>query len=198
MQPDIDAWDPWHPRDFAARMVGADLPWYVAGGWAIDLFLGRHTRDHENLEVSVPSTFFERLRLRFPELDFWIPQGERRLAPMSTETLAGESHQTWAYERAARVWRFDVFREPHDGGIWICRRDTSIRRPYREVFEVSADGIPYVRPEICLLFKAKAARDKDRADFDAVLPRMSDAQRAWLHNALKRVHPDHDWISATE
>ena len=41
---------------------------------------------------------------------------------MSSETLAGESHQTWAYERAARVWRFDVFREP--------------------------DGIPYLRPEI--------------------------------------------------
>jgi hypothetical protein len=37
MQPDTEAWDPWHPRDFAARMPGADFPWYVAGGWAIDL-----------------------------------------------------------------------------------------------------------------------------------------------------------------
>ncbi|HEX5939969.1 MAG TPA: hypothetical protein VFZ12_06380, partial [Dehalococcoidia bacterium] len=59
------------------------------------------------------------------------------------------------------------------------------------------DGIPYLRPEICLLFKAKAVRDKDRADFEAALPRMSHAQRAWLHTALERVHPDHDWISAT-
>jgi hypothetical protein len=41
-------------------------------------------------------------------------------------------------------------------------------------------------------------RDKDRADFEAVLPRMSSAQRAWLHTALERVHPDRDWISATE
>jgi hypothetical protein len=65
-------------------------------------------------------------------------------------------------------------------------------------FEVSADGIPYLRPEICLLFKAKAVRDRDRADFEAALPRMSPAQRAWLHSALVRVHPDHDWISATE
>ena len=52
--------------------------------------------------------------------------------------------------------------------------------------------------EICLLFKAKAVRDRDRADFEAALPRMSPAQRAWLHSALVRVHPDHDWISATE
>ena len=198
MQPDIEAWDPWHPHDFATRMEGADFPWFVAGGWAIDLFLGTRTRDHEDLEIAVASSLFETLPPRFPEFDFWVPQGERKLARMSTETLAGESHQTWAYERAAQVWRFDVFREPHDGDTWICRRDTSVRRPYPEVFEVSADGIPYLRPEICLLFKAKAVRDKDQADFEAVLPRISSAQRAWLHTALERVHPDHDWISATE
>jgi hypothetical protein len=63
---------------------------------------------------------------------------------------------------------------------------------------VSPSGIPYPRPEICLLFKAKVVRDKDQADFEAVLPRMSSAQRAWLHTALERGHPDDDWISATE
>jgi hypothetical protein len=41
-------------------------------------------------------------------------------------------------------------------------------------------------------------RDKDLADFEAALPRMSPAQRAWLHTALERVHPDHVWISATD
>jgi hypothetical protein len=39
-------------------------------------------------------------------------------------------------------------------------------------------------------------RDRDWADFDAALPRMSTAQRAWLHTALIRVHPRHDWIFA--
>jgi Aminoglycoside-2''-adenylyltransferase len=198
VQPDIEAWDPWHPREFAAHMEGSAVPWFVAGGWAIDLFLGRCTRDHEDLEIAVPSSVFEAIPPLFPEFDFWVPNGERKLARMSIETLAGESHQTWAYDRAAKVWRFDVFREPHKGDTWICRRDTSIRRPYAEVFDLSADGIPYLRPEICLLFKAKAVRDKDRMDFEATLSRMSATQRMWLHAALKRVHPDHDWISATE
>ena len=128
----------------------------------------------------------------------WVPRASGKLAPMSVEAVTGESHQTWAYERAAQVWRFDVFREPHDGDTWICRRDTSIRRPYSEVFDVSVDGIPYQRPELCLLFKVKAVRDTERADFEAALPRMSPAQRAWLHTALRQVHPDHDWISAME
>ena len=162
MQPDIEAWDPWHPRDLVACLQGASFTWFVSGGWAIDIFLGTRTRDHEDLEIALPSSVFDALPPRFPEFDFWVPQGERTLAPMNTDTLAGDSHQTWAYERAARVWRFDVFREPHDGDTWICRRDTSIRRPYREVFEVSKDGIPYLKPEICLLFKSKAVRDKTR------------------------------------
>ena len=92
MQPDIEAWDLWHPRDFAARMEGADFPWFVAGGWAIDLFLGTPTRDHEDLEIAVASSFFETLPPRFPEFDFWVPQGERKLVRMRTETLAGEWH----------------------------------------------------------------------------------------------------------
>jgi hypothetical protein len=131
MQPDIEAWESWHPRDFAARIEGVEFPWFVAGGWAIDLFLATRTRDHEDLEIAVPSSIFETLPPRFPDFDFWIPQGEHHLAMMSPETLAAESHQTWAYERAAQVWRFDVFREPHDGDTWICRRDSSIRRTRR-------------------------------------------------------------------
>jgi hypothetical protein len=77
MQPDVEAWEPWHPLDFAARMEGADFPWFVAGGWAIDLFLGTRTRDHEDLEIAVASSFFETLPPRFPEFDFWVPQGGR-------------------------------------------------------------------------------------------------------------------------
>jgi hypothetical protein len=72
------------------------------GGWAIGLFLGTRTRDHEDLEIAVASSFFETLSSRFPEFDFWVPQGGRKLARMSTETLAGESHQTWAYDAPLR------------------------------------------------------------------------------------------------
>jgi hypothetical protein len=67
--------------------------------------------------------------------------------------------------------------------------------PRRHTADLARTG---PRSLICLPFKAKAVREKGRADFEAVLPRMSSAQRAWLHTALERVHPDHDWISATE
>lgn len=37
----------------AARLSGLAVTWYVAGGWALDLWLGQKTRDHEDLEFVV-------------------------------------------------------------------------------------------------------------------------------------------------
>jgi hypothetical protein len=34
--PDLDAWEPWQPAELAARLAGTDVPWCVAGGWALD------------------------------------------------------------------------------------------------------------------------------------------------------------------
>jgi hypothetical protein len=60
----------------------------------------------------------------------------------------------------------------------------------------SGDGIPYLRPEGVLLYKAKAPRAKDDADFRASLDLMSPGARQWLHDALRHAYPGHHWIDA--
>ena len=85
-------------------------------------------------------------------------------------------------------------REAWEGGDWVFRRDPRIRRPLAEAIEADAAGIPYLAPEIVLLFKAKAARDKDEADFARVLPRLAPHRVAWLREALELVQPEHDWL----
>lgn len=51
----------------------------------------------------------------------------------------------------------------------LCRFERFGRR--------TADGIPYVVPEIQLLFKSKGRLSKDEADFDAILPLMDRGAR---------------------
>jgi len=192
--PDVDAWEAWHPHHLAERLRDLPVPWYIAAGWAVDLFRGEQSRTHGDLEVGVPATHFALLRPLFPELDFWVPAGDGVLVPLTAETLAGDSHQTWAWDPAAGRWRFDVFREPHDGDVWICRRDEQrIHRPYREIIRHTDDRIPYLAIEVVLLFKAKNTRGKDEADFTGVLPLLSRAERGWLDAALGLTHPDHPW-----
>ncbi len=97
-------------------------------------------------------------------------------------------HQTWLRDPATGAYLLDVFREPHDGNIWICRRDRSIRLPYGEIVHHTRGGIPYLAPALALLFKAKHVRPKDQADFDATLPHLSPEQRAALSWLLGRTN----------
>jgi hypothetical protein len=192
--PDLDAWEPWHPREMAERLAGLDLPWCVAAGWALDLFRGVQTRPHADLEIAIPAGDFPRIATRFDDHDFFVVQ-DGRVVPATAEAL-GTGHQTWAWDGAAGRWRFDVFREPHDGGLWICRRDGRIRRPYGEAIGRTADGIPYLAPEIVLLFKAKHTRDKDEADFRGTVDLLDQGARRWLDEALALTHPVHPWRAA--
>jgi hypothetical protein len=54
--------------------------------------------------------------------------------------------------------------------------------------------LPYLRPEIVLLYKAKNLGDHDRADFEQTRERLDAGSRQWLRLALERVHPGHEWL----
>jgi Aminoglycoside-2''-adenylyltransferase len=184
----------WSPREVADRLAGVGTPWYVAGGWALDLFRGRQTREHGDIEIAVPAAGFAEIRDRFPGHVFDAVGSGRIWADPTPDVLAAV-HQTWLRDPATGDYLVDVFREPHDGDTWICRRDETIRLPYGEVILRTRDGIPYLAPQLVLLFKAKATRSKDQADFDATAPHLTAAQRDTLAELLARVHPGHRWLA---
>jgi hypothetical protein len=80
------------------------------------------------------------------------------------------------------------------GECWVFGGGADVRRPLAEVGQPASAGIPILAPEIVLLYKAGDPKEKDEADFDAVVPRLSAAQREWLAHALERCHPEHSWI----
>ena len=190
---DAAEWRPFRPDEAARRFAGLDVPWAIAAGWAIDLFVGHERREHEDLEVAIPTGALATVAERLPELDLWVPDGSGTLVPLAAADL-DETHQTWALDRGANEWRIDLFREPSEDGEWVCRRDERIRLPYAELIEHTGDGIPYVRPEVVLLFKAKQARPKDEADLAAVLPLLDTSRKRLLGEWLELVHPGHFWL----
>jgi hypothetical protein len=62
--------------------------------------------------------------------------------------------------------------------------------------QLPGGGIPYLRPELVLLFKAKHARPKDQRDFDETIPHMTPAQRQTLGELLARARPGHHWLAS--
>ena len=196
---DIEALDAkwsscWTPSQVAHQLVGVTTPWCVAAGWALDLFRGSQTREHGDIEIAIPAANFPEIRDRFRGYAF-DAVGSGRIWENAEPDVLAATHQTWVRDPATGGYLLDVFREPHDGGTWICRRDETIRYAYEEIIRRTPEGIPYLAPEVVLLFKAKHARPKDQADFEETIPHMTPAQRLTLAELLTCVHPGHRWLA---
>lgn len=71
----------------------------VAAGWAVDLFLGRPTRAHGDLEIAVPAAGFPEVAARFGgyALD---AVGSGRIWPDPGPDAMAAGHQTWVRDPA--------------------------------------------------------------------------------------------------
>jgi hypothetical protein len=69
---------------------------------------------------------------------------------------------------------------PRDGGTPVCCGTRSLA-------EVGAErgGVPFLRPEIVLLYKAGELSPKNEADFAAVRPQLTQTATQWLREALE-------------
>ena len=191
-------WVAWRPEQVAQLLENVRVPWYVAAGWAIDLFLGGDHREHDDLEIAVPNSRFDEVADVLDDLEIFLITDRREATPWAeARDRVFDTHPTSVREPATGLWRFDVFREPSDGDAWICRREPAIRLPHDRLIERTDDGIPYGRPEIVLLMKAKHSHlEKNARDLAAALPRFEPARRRWLRDALSVMHPGHEWLDA--
>jgi len=193
--PGIEDWAPWHPAEVHRRLVESTVDWYVAGGWAVDLWLGRQTRDHEDIELAIDRTDFPAWRAQFAGFALYdAGRGRlRRLGP--GDGPDPRHHQVWLCDPAARAWRMDTFLEERPYGWWTCHWLPLVRHPMSLAVTRTAAGIPYLRPELVLLGKAKDRRPKDEADLRALLPTLDSDARDRLRAGLVTADEAHPWLS---
>jgi hypothetical protein len=198
-----------------ARVL-ADLkaPWYVAGGWAIDLYLNESRRNHKDVDVAV----FRRDQLVIQS--YLLDRGWELYKYVGDSVAVG---RMWVGEQlglpdrgilarppaeAERIDAFlpavDLLLSETDGVRWWYHADLRITHALETVGLRSKIGVPILSPEIVLLFKARHVyesdsesllhRQADDGDFNAVERWLPAESRSWLNRALELLYPGHAWL----
>lgn len=170
------------------------IAWAVAGGWALDLFLGRQTREHADLDLAIWRS--DQHKVRAALSPHWVPDVVENggLRPWNPDQwLSLPVHEIHARPVNGVQPALEFLLNERDDTAWIYRRDSEIRRDLARAIVVR-DTIPFLAPEIVLLYKSKAPRSTDAADFRVALPALSPEQREWLRLAIARSHATHPWV----
>ncbi len=98
-------------------------------------------------------------------------------------------NNTWARRKPEGPWQLDVTVGEGTESHWIYRRDPQITRPWHEAVLHTTDEVPYLAPDLQLLFKSKDLRPQDDLDAAEVIPGLTTAQLEFLSHHLGANHP---------
>jgi hypothetical protein len=194
---DLGSWEPLTPAPISGLFAGSGVRWWIAGGWSLDLLVGRQTRRHADIDVTVLRADVGAVRAHFANWDLHVadPPGTGRLRPWRVgEELAPDLHDVWCRRTPGEPWRFQLMIDDAEDEVWVYRRHARVRRPVASLRgRASSPDMPVLSPEIQLLYKSKGRREKDEVDFVRVLPLLSEEEKEWLRQALEMVTPGHPW-----
>lgn len=199
MQPKIPyhTWQPLTVHEVCDLFAGSPFAWGLAGGYAIEQFLGARIRPHEDIDIIV-------FRDEQQQVQSWLKDWHLYAAdPPGTlrqwhagEYLMPGIHDVWGHRARTNAWQLQIMLVEVDGEEWVSRRSTRIRGP-RDALIVMYNGVPCIRVEVQLLYKARGRRPKDEFDFQACLPHLDAEAKHWLTCQLQLLYPDgHAWLAA--
>ena len=189
-------WQPLSPVELATTLKNLKTQWSIAGGWAIDLFIGRQTRKHEDIDIIIKREDQFEIQKVLKNWELWVADPPGTLKPWKKSEFIGKGLQDiWCRRSKNDPWQIQIMLYDVENGDWLFKRDESIRKKLLDVLITSKEGQLILAPEVQLLYKSKSFRDKDMLDFENTLTALNTAQKRWLKDALIKVYGDkHEWI----
>lgn len=185
-------WDSLTVAEVSSLLHDAPFRWWLSGGHALDLHLGKTWRSHGDTDVSILRTDAVLLAELLEDWDIWFAAAGV-LIPFdgSTPDASKSQNNLWARQAPGRPWELDILISDGTADEWVYRRQPAIRRPWPLAVLIDAASTPYLAPELQLLFKSKEPRPKDHLDAEVAIPTLDDAAKKFL---IEHLPHDHPWM----
>lgn len=161
-------------------MAGFGLPWALCGGWGVDAWLGRQTREHLDVDLSIFED--DQLALHAFLRDGWLLNGHDPHDDYSTHAWDGHRLELPAHVHArGHELDLDFQLNRRDSGALVLREEPRLTLPMSRAVAPSRWGLPTLAPEAIVYFKSLGElRTHDQADVDLLRPLLPTEARAWL------------------
>lgn len=208
-------------KNAAALLAQAPFTWAICGRQAADLFLGRETRVHSDIDILA---FLDE---RNTVIDWCIAGGWKVYEMLGGGkchrlTRSGDSvgeKNIFAAQESCPLFKLYPTEEPNVFGLeffhtgqqkldfveflfdtrendsFCYRRNPALSRPLEQSL-LRQEGVLYLAPEwVCLYKSTDTERPGYKQDFRLLWEAMSEDARAWLAVALRTQFPEgHPWL----
>jgi len=189
-------WDPMRLDTAVELFAGAPFRWWISGGIALELHVGESWRDHDDIDIGIVRQDSD---VAYRWLEGWemAVASNGHLTPWRGEPLSPSASQNnvWLRSATSSKWVLDLTVGAGSDTHWASRRDTTIARSWTSAVLRTPDGVPYLAPDLQLLFKAKSARAKDHVDAERVIPVLDPQETLFLSGHLPDDHPWQDLLT---
>ena len=210
---------------FELFMASTGLDYAICGGHAIDLFLGKKTRPHKDLDAVIYWEDRDRMirHLLKEGWEVYEPCGGLYLHKINnvSDQMRVKSN-IWCIKSTNRHYKFrecekdifvvdfvdfDNFEQTNLDYIeFLFNRKTSAHFLYSRNHDVKLElnkavlyieNIPCLAPEMVLLYKSTAADEtENQLDFDNTLARLDFEQFRWMKESMEIMFPyGHKWFN---
>jgi hypothetical protein len=174
-------------------MAGFPGDWCLCGGWAVDAWLGRQTREHQDVDIAVFEDDLANVRRHFAGWQLWAHDEND---PDSETQWEGRRLALPAHIHARRgIVNLDIQVTAREAGRWVLSTQPRVELDLDVAVGESKWGVATLAPQAVLFYKTLESRPQDVADMGSLMPFLTAAQAGWLGDAVEAARAGSDGSS---
>ncbi len=207
-----------------SEMQDLSCPWYLCGGYGLDVFMKRKTRKHKDIDITVDFMYADTViqYMKTKGYTIWAPVGKGKLTEINDAKendlyfdniwcLKGnlsrikvlKDEEPFFYVELDDVEQLKLdfvevmFNFIENDFVYLKNNKIKLKKE-KSYFE--SDGMQVLSPEITLLYKSRAANNLTyKNDFINCYPQLSSEARDWLMKSMKDEYATgHSWFAYIE
>jgi hypothetical protein len=167
--PPLSKWEPVELPEIKTH-VGNHANWFLCGGYSIDLFVGRQTRSHSDVDIGIYRSEIEDALRCVENGIVYVCDPPGSVTRWNGEPIPEHVNDIWVASSEEDCWILQILIFTDVGEKVVFKRDKNVSWT-KAVHTIESKGYRILNPAITLLYKASRGKfeEKDAMDITTLI-----------------------------